>query len=181
MDAVVLARQAYNRFVLDLGLSSEAEPWIPPAYRDIPLADGTTRTVYRLQGTRAFGFLEAQRVQTNPFLLDSDGDGMADSWEFAHGAPLADPETLGDCVTAPQPNPVRSDGALDPDGDGLTNLGEFEKVATPSVPTRTLEGSKTARRDRLAPSHRPILATTRPSSATVGSIRTATASPIRAS
>jgi hypothetical protein len=40
---------------------------------------------------------------------DDDGDGMRDTWELAHGFDPLD----------------SSDAALDPDGDGLTNLDEF--------------------------------------------------------
>jgi RHS repeat-associated protein len=39
---------------------------------------------------------------------DSDGDGMTDAWEQAHGL-----------------NPYANDAALDPDGDGLTNIAEY--------------------------------------------------------
>jgi hypothetical protein len=40
--------------------------------------------------------------------LDSDGDGMPDDWETAHGL-----------------DPATPDGALDPDGDGYTNLEDW--------------------------------------------------------
>jgi hypothetical protein len=41
--------------------------------------------------------------------LDSNGDGLPDAWELAHGLdPFA-----------------RSNAELDPDGDGVTNLQEF--------------------------------------------------------
>jgi hypothetical protein len=41
-------------------------------------------------------------------LGDSDGDGMPDAWETAHGL-----------------NPAVADGSVDTDGDGMTNLDEF--------------------------------------------------------
>jgi len=45
---------------------------------------------------------------SSPVVSDTDGDGMPDSWESAHGL-----------------NPAVNDAALDPDGDGLTNLQEY--------------------------------------------------------
>jgi len=45
-------------------------------------------------------------IQPNP---DTDGDGMPDAWETAHGLLSGDP----------------GDAGLDPDGDGMTNLAEF--------------------------------------------------------
>ena len=49
---------------------------------------------------------------------DADGDGMSDAWETAHGL-----------------NPgSAADAALDPDGDGLTNLQEFEAQTDPHDP-----------------------------------------------
>ncbi len=49
--------------------------------------------------------------------LDSDGDGMTDSYENDH-----------DCL-----DPLVNDGAADPDGDGRTNLQEFLLGSKPCV------------------------------------------------
>jgi hypothetical protein len=46
---------------------------------------------------------------SEPWLDDTDGDGIYDHWEQQHGLNRSDP----------------SDAALDPDQDGLSNLGEF--------------------------------------------------------
>ena len=45
---------------------------------------------------------------------DSDGDGMRDDWENSHGL-----------------NPLVKDGHLDPDGDGRTNLEEYNANTDP--------------------------------------------------
>lgn len=48
---------------------------------------------------------------------DTDGDGMRDDWENAHGL-----------------NPLVNDSALDSDGDGRTNLQEYNANTDPQVP-----------------------------------------------
>ena len=61
--------------------------------------------------------------RSNPFdagyipPMDSDGDGMWDDWELAHGLNPFDP----------------SDALQDSDGDGRTNLDEFRTGGDPQV------------------------------------------------
>jgi hypothetical protein len=56
--------------------------------------------------------------------VDSDSDGMPDWWEERHGLDSADP----------------SDAALDPDGDGLSNLAEYRAGTDPNSPDTDGDG-----------------------------------------
>ena len=72
-----------------------------------------------LADTDGDGLLDGAEVVcgTDPLSYDMDGDGMPDGWEVAFGF---DP---GDA----------SDGALDADGDGLTNVDEYLNGASPTA------------------------------------------------
>ncbi|MEA3414967.1 MAG: CFI-box-CTERM domain-containing protein, partial [Thermodesulfobacteriota bacterium] len=55
--------------------------------------------------------------------VDSDGDGMTDVWELAHGL-----------------DPLVDDSGLDPDEDGLTNLQEYQNKTNPNSSDTDLDG-----------------------------------------
>ncbi|RRK01627.1 beta-glucosidase [Opitutaceae bacterium TAV3] len=58
---------------------------------------------------------EEYELGTDPFNPDTDGDGLPDGWEVAHGLKPLDPK----------------DAFADPDGDGVPNLVEFQRGLDP--------------------------------------------------
>jgi hypothetical protein len=67
-------------------------------------------------GTASGGFLGVFELEAFVLATDEDNDGMEDSWERRHGL-----------------NVGVDDSAGDPDGDGLTNIEEFEAGTNPQV------------------------------------------------
>jgi hypothetical protein len=67
-------------------------------------------------GTASRGFIGVFEFMARKAISDSDGDGMADSWEIANGLIVG-----------------TNDAGGDPDSDGLTNINEFIRETNPQV------------------------------------------------
>lgn len=88
---------------------------------------GQLGAVTQVAGVARFRLQDAQALETNPYLVDTDGDGTEDWWEALHDEPLpGSPSKPGSlCKSSGGPSPLAVDGDADPDQDGLSNLGEF--------------------------------------------------------
>jgi hypothetical protein len=74
---------------------------------------------YKLEDIDIYG----KRTFHGPICVDWDGDGLPDDWEIRHGL-----------------NPWANDANLDSDGDGLTNLQEYELGTDPFNPDTDGDG-----------------------------------------
>lgn len=74
---------------------------------------------YKLEDIDVFG----KHMLHGPICVDWDADGMPDDWEITHGL-----------------NPWVNDANLDSDGDGLTNLEEYERGTDPFNPDTDGDG-----------------------------------------
>jgi hypothetical protein len=129
--------EAFRTFVLEIGpdgtslttLSSSGDPLVVTSFNvfnpNLTLeAFGASATIAlyqeRADSTLApentFGDFDSVTVETVRATDDSDGDGMSNAYETAHGL-----------------NPAVNDAALDLDGDGLTNLAEAQRGTKANV------------------------------------------------
>jgi len=80
--------------------------------------DTSTLYTYRVHATNGVGNSGYSNEASGTPFVDSDGDGMPDDWEIAHGLNPNDP----------------SDATQDPDGDGIDNLTEYLLGSDPHKP-----------------------------------------------
>ncbi|MDF1521271.1 MAG: hypothetical protein P1P87_00445 [Trueperaceae bacterium] len=87
------------------------------------LSDDVEQRGWTVRVTRLDGTVEAREVTSDPFTVDTDGDGMTDAEERQYGIDPRNPDTDGDAVTDfDELNAYYSEPALeDTDGDGLSD------------------------------------------------------------
>lgn len=95
--------------------------------------------VANVTGTIRLDFQDIQGIGTNPYLADTDGDGMPDWWEHLHGAPLPGMPGSARCVQGGL-DALRHEPNGDPDDDGLVNALEFAHASDPLCADSDLGG-----------------------------------------
>ncbi|MBI2078464.1 MAG: DUF4129 domain-containing protein [Euryarchaeota archaeon] len=136
----VKANLHYVRFFEVLGTPASARSQLRPGETlaiDPPLTIQVLRDGFRVpavvaeaSGSKAHGFADDEQLGLNPYLLDTDGDGLSDAWEaFA-----------GRCSGVGGTNPIAPDATDDPEGDGLENAGEQESGTSPCSADTDLGG-----------------------------------------
>ncbi len=99
----------------DAALSAGVHALRVECYDDLRLAG--VQLSWALEGGQPVTVPEHSLFRPSGAPLDSDGDGIPDWWEAAHGLDPSDP----------------ADAALDPDGDGLSSLAEYHAGSDPSL------------------------------------------------
>lgn len=134
----------YDRFVAD---DTKVLAWEVPSSPMKVTTQGVERNVYPVHGTLRFTFQDAQRLRSNPYMADSDGDTMPDWWESLHATPLpgnvdAFGQERAGCASfgTAGPNATVPDGLQDPDLDQLPNRDEFTAGTDPLCADSDLGG-----------------------------------------
>lgn len=164
-----LKAQAYVRFYnatscTTLGVPATGETRLPPLRREslspdaatgrvpcpITTLDGSVNAIARVAGAFTLTYAREAQYGTNPFLLDTDGDGGLDAFEVCYmrgiEAPLdAEPDDIGCAGQAlPQsatiPDPLAPESGVDHDGDGL-DVGE-ECAEEPAIAQCSISGAR---------------------------------------
>lgn len=111
-----------NNATLGWGFASSADKFfVRLRYTDIVTSDPDNAD---FDGDGLTNWEEIYIYGTDPFNADSDGDGMPDGWEVMNGFNPSDP----------------ADADEDADGDGLTNLQEYELGTDPNNPDSDGDG-----------------------------------------
>ncbi len=106
---------------------------VAQTYESVPDPDGGQRDVVKVQGRFDLTYRGEFNASTDPTLLDTDGDGMEDTWELYYKERAAG--------AGAQFNPHDPSGASrDADGDGLSNRVEAMEGTDPVLEDSDLGG-----------------------------------------
>lgn len=137
-SALVVLRPYWRSVVDGAPLSAAFDEHFTGMVTPVQRIDGAIQ-VANVTGTVRLDYQDVQALGTNPYLEDTDGDGLPDWWEFLHAAPLPGMPASAGCVQGGL-DPLKHEPTADPDGDGLDNLGEFQAKTDPLCKDSDLGG-----------------------------------------